>query len=75
MTHWYNNNSLFSEAYSQPFSISGVEPVEENGDAYDVVQAIQEVQIQAHGVKSAPLDTTGWEKLLLRILFSLPDCT
>lgn len=48
-----------SEAYSQPFSISGVEPVEENGDAYDVVQAIQEVQIQAHGVKSAPLDTTG----------------
>ena len=68
----YTTNSLFSEAYSQPFSISGTEPVEENGDAYDIVQAMQEVQLQAHGVKSAPVDTYGWGKLLLRILLLCP---
>ena len=55
----YDNNSQFSEAYSQPFSISGAEPVEESVDAYDIVQAVQEVQLQAHGVKSTPVDTTG----------------
>lgn len=68
----YGNNLLFSEAYSQPFSISGAEPVEEDVDAYDIVQAMQEVQLQAHGVKSTPVDTTGWGKLLLRIIFLYP---
>ena len=51
--------SLFSEADSRPFFISGAEPVEENVDAYDIVQAMQEVQLQAHGVQSVPVDTSG----------------
>ncbi|KAL9974378.1 hypothetical protein ACROYT_G011402 [Oculina patagonica] len=48
-----------SEAYSQPFSIIGEKPHDEEVDAYDIVQAIQEVQIQAHAPKSKPIDMTG----------------
>ena len=49
----------FSEADRQPFSIGGVQPEDEEVDAYDIVQAMQEVQIQAHAPKSKPVDTTG----------------
>lgn len=37
-----------SEAFSQPFSIIGHKPTEKEVDAYDIVQAMQEVQVQAH---------------------------
>jgi len=48
-----------SEAVSQPFSIVGQKPTEEAVDAYDIVQAMQEVQIQAHAAPPRPVDTTG----------------
>lgn len=49
-----------SEAVSQPFSIVGQKPTEEAVDAYDIVQAMQEVQIQAHAAPPRPVDTTGF---------------
>lgn len=49
----------FAEADSQPFSILGAKTQEEEVDAYDIVQAIQEVQIQHHAPKSRPVDTAG----------------
>ncbi|KAJ7376657.1 hypothetical protein OS493_033539 [Desmophyllum pertusum] len=48
-----------NQADSQPFSIIGAEPQEEGVDAYDIVQAMQEVQVQAHAPKAMPVDTSG----------------
>ena len=50
----------FSEAVSEPFSIARSEPSNEQEDAYDIVQAMQEVQLQAHAAPSRPVDTSGW---------------
>lgn len=47
-----------SEAVSEPFSIVGPEPTEA-ADAYDIVQAMQEVQVQAHAAPSRLVDTSG----------------
>ena len=49
----------FSEAVSEPFSIARSEPSNEQEDAYDIVQAMQEVQLQAHAAPSRPVDTSG----------------
>ncbi|KAM7448724.1 factor1-like [Porites harrisoni] len=48
-----------SEAVSEPFSIARSEPSNEQEDAYDIVQAMQEVQLQAHAAPSRPVDTSG----------------
>ena len=49
----------FSEAVSEPFSIARSEPSNEQEDAYDIVQAMQEVQLQAHAAPPRPVDTSG----------------
>ena len=49
----------FSEAVSEPFSIARSEPCNEQEDAYDIVQAMQEVQLQAHAAPHRPVDTSG----------------
>ena len=49
----------FAEAVSEPFSIARSEPSNEQEDAYDIVQAMQEVQLQAHAAPSRPVDTSG----------------
>lgn len=67
MVKWSNYVSLLfnrvsllslSEAVSEPFSIVGPEPTEAT-DAYDIVQAMQEVQVQAHAAPSRLVDTSG----------------
>ena len=49
----------FSEAVSEPFSIGRSEPSNKQEDAYDIVQAMQEVQLQAHAAPSRQVDTSG----------------
>ncbi|CAH3139908.1 unnamed protein product [Porites lobata] len=48
-----------SEAVSEPFSIARSEPSNKQEDAYDIVQAMQEVQLQAHAAPPRPVDTSG----------------
>ena len=48
-----------SEAVNQPFSIVSSEPIDEKPDSYDIIQAMQEVQIQAHAASSNPVNASG----------------
>ena len=57
----------FSEAVSEPFSIARSEPSNKQEDAYDIVQAMQEVQLQAHAAPPRPVDTSGWVKTVVHV--------
>ena len=57
----------FSEAVSEPFSIARSEPSNEQEDAYDIVQAMQEVQLQAHAAPHRPVDTSGWVTTVMHV--------
>lgn len=54
-----NTEDWESEAVNEPFSIASSEPFDEKQDAYDILQAMQEVQIQAQATSSKSVDTSS----------------